>query len=125
MESMTFQHYWTIMVKRWKLVMICLVIVSLGALIVSKLMTPIYASSALVQITIRSSSSSADYTSLLASDQLVQTESLLAVSGPVLQEVAARHPDLSVGQLLREVSSAPKLNTQLFEVQVQDPDPER
>lgn len=120
---MTFQHYWTIMVKRWKLVIVCLAIVSLGALIVSKLMTPIYASSALVEITVRSTSSSADYTSLLASDQLVQTESLLAVSGPVLREVATRHPGLSVAQLLKEVSSAPKLNTQLFEVQVQDADP--
>src|SRR5438093_8959855 len=110
---MTFAQYWTILVKQLKLVLICFVLVGLGAFIGSKLMTPQYQSSALIQVDIRSSSNnSSDYNNLLASNQLVQTEADLATSDPVLRTVASHYAGLTVEQLAKEVSSTTNLNTQ-------------
>ncbi|HEV2660382.1 MAG TPA: Wzz/FepE/Etk N-terminal domain-containing protein [Ktedonobacteraceae bacterium] len=123
---MTFEQYWTIMLKQWKIIVICFVVVGAGAFIGSKLMKPLYQSTALVQVIIRSSNNNqADYTSLMASDQLVQTEATLATSDPVLREVATRYPGLTTAQLAKEVSSTPKTNTQLFQIDVIDPSPIR
>src|ERR1700676_1515296 len=118
---MTFEQYWATLVKRWHVILICLLVVGLGALIGSKLMKPVYQSSALVQVAIRASSNNqADYTNLIASDQLVQTEATLATGYPVLREVASHYPGLAESQLAGEVSSTPRTNTQLFEIDVVD-----
>src|ERR1700680_2862714 len=109
---MTIQQFWTLLVKQWKLIMICFVVVGLGAYIGSKLMTPRYQSSVLLQVAIQSGNNVADYTNLLASDQLVQTEAQLATGDPVLREVASHYAGLTVQQLAGEVTSAPKNNTQ-------------
>ena len=123
---MTLEHYWTVLLKQWKLILGCFLLVGLGTLIVSKLTTPLYQATALVQVTASSSSNSqTDYTNLLASDQLVQTEAELAASGPVLNEVASHYPGMSAGMVAKEASSSPTLNTQLFQVVVLDPDPRR
>ena len=122
---MSFEQFWIILVKQWKLIVICFLIVGLGAFIGSKLMTPLYQSSSLVQVAIRSSTNPADNPFLLASDQLVQTEASLAASDPVLREVASHYPGLKVQQLASEATSAPKTNTQLFEIVVVDPSPTR
>jgi Mrp family chromosome partitioning ATPase/capsular polysaccharide biosynthesis protein len=120
---MTFEQQWAILIKHWKLIMTCFVVVGLGAYIGSKLMTPIYQSAALIQVAIQSGSTQAQYDNLLASDQLVQTEAQIAVSDPVLREVASRHPGLTAEQLAKQVTSTAKLSTQLFEIDVQDPNP--
>ena len=123
---MTFIHYWTILVKQWRIIILCFVLVGLGTFIGSKLQKPLYQSSALVQVVLRASNNqSSDYTSLLASDQLVQTESQLAVSDPVLREVASHYNGLTVEELSKDVTSSVKLNTQLFEIDVLDPSPIR
>ncbi len=122
---MTFEQYWTIAVKQWKTIAICFIIVGSGTYFVSKLLTPIYQSTALVQVTIRSANSQSDINNLLASDQLVQTEAQLAISDPVLRRVVASYPELTVDQLTKEVTSTPELNTQLFQITVQDASPKR
>ncbi len=123
---MTFIHYWTILVKQWRIIILCFVLVGLGTFIGSKLQKPLYQSSALVQVVLRSSNNqSSDYTSLLASNQLVQTESQLAVSDPVLREVASHYNGLTVEELSKEVTTSVKLNTQLFEIDVLNPSPIR
>ncbi len=123
---MTLERYWTILIKQWKLVVICVLLVGVGAFIGSKLMKPLYESSALVQVVIRSSSNNqADYNNLMASDQLVQTEATLAISYPVLHEVASHYSGLTASQLAEEVSSSPKTSTQIFEIDVVDPSPIR
>lgn len=126
---MTFEQYWAVLLKRWKIVVVCFLLVGLGAYIGSKLMRPVYQSSALVLITANSTNASAlnqtDYNSLLASDQLVQTEAWLATSVPVLSEVASHYAGLTPGQLAGEASANPKTNTQLFEIDVVDPSPTR
>src|SRR5712692_6256338 len=123
---MTLQQYGNILIKHWKLVLLPFVVVGLGAYIGSKLMTPIYQSRVLVQVAIRSVNNQVvDNNSLLASDQLVETEAQLAISDPVLREVVSHNPGLAVEQLTKEASSTPKVNTQLFEITVQDPNPSR
>ena len=123
---MTLIHYWTILVKQWRIIILCFVLVGLGTYIGSKLQRPLYQSSALVQVVLRASNNqSSDYTSLLASDQLVQTESQLAVSDPVLREVASHYNGLTVEELSKEVTTSVKLNTQLFEIDVLNPSPIR
>ena len=120
---MTFEQYWAILLKQWRLIIICFLVVGVGAVIGSRLITPVYQSTALIQIAIRSSNNQADYNSLLASDQLVQTEAKLATSDPVLREVASHYPGLTVMELSKEVTAMSTLNTQLFEIDVVDPSP--
>src|SRR5579859_1399812 len=116
-------HYRKILLKRWKLIMISFVVTGLAVYIVSKLMTPMYQSTAFVQVAVSSNNSQADINGLLASDQLVQTEAQLALSDPVLREVASHYPGLSVDQLAKNVSTAVKTSTQLFEIDVLDASP--
>src|SRR5260370_10851510 len=120
---MAFEQQWAILIKHWKVIMTCFVVVGLGAYIGSKLMTPIYQSAALIQVAIQSGSTQAQYDNLLASDQLVQTEAQIAISDPVLREVASHYPGLTSEQLAKQVTSTAKLSTQLFEIDVQDPNP--
>src|SRR5438067_965556 len=122
---MTLEQYWTMLRKQWKLILACFLVVGLGAYIGSKLMTPLYQSTALVQVTIRSQNNQADYNSLLASDELVQTEAALATGDSVLHEVASHYPGITAEQLAKEVTATSKLNTQLFEIDVLDPSPTR
>ena len=122
---MTFEQFWSILIKQWKLIVICFLVAGVGAYAGSKLMTPLYQSTAVVQIAIRSGSNQADINSLLASDQLVQTETQLAVSGPVLQEVASHYRGLTALQLSRKVTATATPNTQLFQIDVLDPSPAR
>src|SRR5947199_6186973 len=122
---MAFRQCWSLVQKRWKLIIACFVVAGLGAFIISKLITPIYQSTVLVVVTIRSVNNQSDYSSLLASDQLVQTEAQLAMSDPVLREVASHYSGVTVDQLARQVTSTSKLNTQLFEIDAQDPSPVR
>jgi capsular exopolysaccharide synthesis family protein len=124
-QDMTLEQFLGKLVKRWKLMVICIVLLGVAAYVGSGLMTPIYQSTALIQIAIHSNINQSDYNSLLASDQLVATEAQLAVSDPVLREVASHYPGLSIEQLSKEVTTAPKINTQLFAIDVQDPSPTR
>lgn len=121
---MTIEKFLSIVVKRWWLVSLCFLTVGAGAYIGSGLMIPLYQSTALIQIAVRSSNNQGDYySSLLASEQLVQTEATLATSDSVLREVASHYPEMTVEQLSTEVAAAPRLNTQLFEIDVQNPSP--
>ena len=122
---MTFGQYWTIVAKHWKLILVCFLLVGISAYVVSKFMRPVYSSTVLVDVSVRSSNNQTSYDSLLASDQLVQTEAQLAVSDPVLREVASHSPGLTEEQLARQVTATVKLNTELLEIDVQDPSPTR
>jgi Mrp family chromosome partitioning ATPase len=122
---MTLEQYLIALIKRWKLMVICIVVVGVGAFIGSRFMTPIYQSTALVQVAVSSGNNQTTYDNLLASDQLVQTEATLATSDPVLREVASSYPGLTVDELSKEVTATPKTNTQLFEIDVNDPSPIR
>ncbi|WP_052888720.1 P-loop NTPase [Thermogemmatispora carboxidivorans] len=122
---MTIAQYAAVLAKRWWLVAICCLAVGAGALIASKLMTPLYQASVLMQVTVRTGNNLADYNNLLASDQLVDTEAMLITSQPVLTEVASHYPGLSASTLASRVSATTETNTQLFKVSVLDESPTR
>jgi non-specific protein-tyrosine kinase len=118
-------HYWKILLKRWKLIVICFVVTGLAVFFGSKLVTRQYESTALVQVAVSANNSQADISALQASDQLVQTEAQLALSDPVLRQVASHYPGLTVDQLANEASTSVKANTQLFQIDVFDASPTR
>ncbi len=122
---MTLENYWSLLLKQWKMLVGCVVIVGLGAYVGSRCMTPVYQSSVLMRITIAATSNSTDINNLLASDQLVQTESQLAMSSPVISDVVSRFPGMTVDQLTKATTSSYKLNTQLFEIDVVNVSPKR
>src|SRR5439155_12829926 len=119
---MTLEQYWRAVIKRWKLILLCLMLVGLGTYIGSRLMTPLYQATALVEITLRTDTNQTD---INTSEQLVQTEAKLAISDRVLGEVASHYPGLTTEQLAREVTIVPTPNTQLFEIEVLDASPTR
>ncbi len=104
---------------------ICFVVTGLAVFAGSALTTPLYQSTALVQVAVSSNNGQADLSALQASDQLVQTESQLAVSDPVLREVASHFAGLSVSQLAINTSTSVKASTQLFQIDVLDASPQR
>ena len=119
------EQYWKVLLKRWKLIVISFVVTGLAVYIVSKFMTPLYQSTALVQVAVSSNNNQVDITALQASDQLVQTEAQLALSDPVLREVTSHYYGLTVDELSRNVSTSVKANTQLFQIDVLDANPSR
>jgi capsular polysaccharide biosynthesis protein/MinD-like ATPase involved in chromosome partitioning or flagellar assembly len=122
---MTFEQFYRILIKHWRLVVICSLFVGLGAFFGSKQMTPLYQSSALVEIVFIPGNTQSNYDSLLAGQQLAQTEAPLATSNPVLREVASHYRGLTVEQLAGEVTATATTSTQLVEIDVKDPSPTR
>lgn len=120
---MTLTQFWTILVRQWKIILLCFLVVGTGTFIKSKLTTPLYQSSVLVQVSVGTGST--DLNDLLASNQLVQTEVILATTSPILKSVASDYNGLTLAQLSAEVSVAAKTNSQLFEISVLDPNPTR
>jgi capsular exopolysaccharide synthesis family protein len=121
--GMTFALYWQLVCKQWKIVLGCLLLAGLGTFLVSEWMTPIYLSTALIRVTIPSDNGQVNYDSLLASNQLVQTEAQLAVGDDVLREVASHYRGLDAGLLAQQVSATPRANTQLFSIDVRSSNP--
>src|SRR6266536_5916879 len=122
---MTLQQFITALIKRWWLVLICFLAVGIGAYLGTKLLKPIYQSTVIMQVAIGSSNNTTDYSNLLASGQLIQTEATLAMSDPVLREVAKHFPGITIEQLSQEATATARLNTQLFDINVQDQKPAR
>jgi non-specific protein-tyrosine kinase len=123
---MTLEQFWSILLKQWRLVLLCLLLVGSGAFISSKQMTPVYQSSVLIEVVTHSTSSNqVDYNALLAGGQLLQTEATLATNESVLRLVVPHYPGLTTSELAAEVSASPRLNTQFFEIDVVDPSPTR
>ncbi len=120
---MNLEQLWTIVQKQWKLIMLCFAVVGIGTFGISEYIKPTYQSTVLVQVMLHASNTQSDYNSLMASDQLVQTEVQLATSDPVLREVASHYKGLTVETLAKRVTATSKLNTQLFEIDVQDASP--
>lgn len=118
---MTFEQYWAILRKRWKFILVCFVLMGIGTYIGNKFVKPSYQSTVLVQVAVGSSTS--DINNLLASDQLVQTEAIVATSDPVLREVASHYKGMTVDQLMKEVTATVRMNTQIFEIDVIDANP--
>ena len=118
---MTFAQFGAIVIKRWRLVVICFLVVGIATLIVTWYMPPTYQSTAWVQINLTvSSKGQPDYNSAVGAENLVQTEAQLATANSVLESVASHYPGMTVDHLARAITSTPQTGTLLFEVTAKD-----
>ncbi len=104
----------------------CCVLVGLGAYIgSSRLMQPLYQSTALMEVVIHSGGDPVNNDNILASEQLAGAETQLATTNAVLGAAASHYPGLSADDLAKEVTATLRDNTQLFQIDVLDPSPTR
>ena len=129
---MTAEHYRNVLLKHWPLIILCSVLLGVGAAIGSLFVPPVYQSTVTIQLVIPSSDASLLGTtneiaqSLISRmDQTLQTEVDLATSNSILTEVVTHYPGLTVEQLKSEVSAVALPNTRLFQITVSDRDPVR
>ena len=124
---MTFEQFFRILIKRWSLVVICLLFVSLGAYLgSSKLIKPLYLSTTVVEVTVSSAGGTPlNNDNIIASQQLAGTEAQLAITYPILSQVASHYRGLAADDLTKEVTAATVGSTQLFQVNVLDPNPKQ
>jgi len=108
---MTAAHYRDLLLRHWRLIITCTLLVGLGALVGSLFMKHVYQAIAVTRYD--------------GSNTTMQTDVQLATSAPVLSAVASHYPGLSVQQLAGEVSASLEQNTQLLQIIVQDTDPAR
>ena len=109
---------------RWSWLLLSWAIIAGGsAYYFSYRQVPVYESSTLVMINAAPSTASANYGSVVTSQQLVETYAQIMTTQPVLDEVIQQ---LGLAELLLEsIQVEPSQNTQLLTVIVQDTDPLR
>ena len=116
---MTLGQFWTTLIKRWMLILFCVLVGGGGAYLGSQFATRSYQSTVVVQIVIHKNTNI----------QFVQTEVQLATSNPVLQTVAAHYSGLTSVDLAREVIAKALVATtptmKLFQINVVDQSPTR
>ncbi len=131
---MTAEHYRNVVLRHWRLIIFCSLLLGAGAGVGSLLVTPVYQSTVTLQLVIASpdaallEQTTTDPVTLsfqTRTDRMVQTEVNLATSDSILTQVAARYPGLSVAQLKGEVVALTVPNTQLLRITVSDRDPAR
>ena len=116
------QHYASVL-RQWLWLMLLGVIVCTGATFaISKLITPVYQASALIQV---NGSGALDANSVYSNQALAQNYSLLISGTDVLQAAAHQLPGVSVSQLRQAVNASPKGGTAIIEVLAQADDPGR
>ena len=97
-----------------------------AAYLVSQRLTPVYEASTTLLINEAQSNQTTDYTAILTSERLARTYAAMMTKQPVLEAVQA---ELSLAMDLEDLEEAvsvqPVRDTQLIEVTVQDPDPQR
>lgn len=111
------------LLRQWTLLVTCTLFAGLGALGASAFITPLYQSTTVVHAVV--SPATPNTYALLVLDTLIGTEAQLAVSKPILTQVASHYPGLSADMLRKELTVTPQQNTQLFQITVLDPSPKR
>lgn len=122
---MTWQRFWSLLVRQWRLIVICFLAAGASAFIVSKIVSAVYVSSALIQVTVHADPAEPEDSSLQASEQLARTNAQLVVGYPVLHAVAPNYVGLTEDALAKEISVSAREGTSLFEIKVFDTSPER
>lgn len=117
---MTTEYYRNLLLKHWRLPILCSVLMAAGAALGSLFVAALYQSTATVQVMMPSSDSS----SLASASQTIQTENELATSDLILAQVVVLYPGLTAMQLKSEVTTA-IVNDQLLKIIVTDRDSAR
>lgn len=131
---MTAEYYRNMLLKHWRLIIFCSLLLGAGAALGNLLVTPVYQSTVMIQLVVaspdaslleRSTTDPVTVSFLARTDQMVQTEVNLATSDSILAQVAARYPGLSAAQLKGKVVALAVPQTRLFRITVTDSDPAR
>jgi Mrp family chromosome partitioning ATPase/capsular polysaccharide biosynthesis protein len=118
---MTAEHYRTVLLKYWRFVICCSVLLGCAVALGSFLVASPYQSTATLQLVFLSSTASAQATA----NQTLHTELNLVTSDSILSQVAARYPGLTVGQLKGEIAAQIPSPASLLQITVSDPDAAR
>ncbi len=110
--------------RRWAwMIILGIVICGGGTYIASKLIRPVYQSSAFI-ILIMGSSTTSPYDSTSASLAALPTYASLITNPVVLNPVLAEHKGLTLDQLNNMLAVKPQSNTQVIEVDVKNTNPQ-
>jgi len=113
-------------VKRWLwLLGLCAVLAAGATFVITRLQPPVYRAATLLVVDQQASGQDTAYTSLLASDQLVQTYVNLIDQPAVLQRAASQVGGISAATLAGRVQASAQTNTQVIQIQVDDTNPAR
>lgn len=108
--------------RRWWIVVLLMIVAGSSAYISSSRETPLYSATATMLVNPGLSTSTSDYTTLLASERLAETYQQLVTTGPMRERVAK-----ALGQetLTSGISTSLVQNSQLITVTATDTDPEQ
>jgi succinoglycan biosynthesis transport protein ExoP len=125
-EFIEIRHY-LYLIRRWIWLIVLGTIFSAGAaFLVSRGMPPVYQAKTTVMVSNALTSQSADYNSVVTSQQLAITYSQMMTSREVLEGVIAQlNLKMTPEQLKNSLSATPIQDTQLISVVDEDTDPER
>lgn len=115
------------LVRRWWWVLVFCPLLAAGvAYLVSSAMTPIYRATTTLLVEQSQVPGNVQYNDILAAERLTRTYSQLAQSRPVLEETIQRLSlPLTPDDLVKQVEVSAIQNTQLVEIAVRDPSPQR
>ncbi len=115
------------LLRQWAwLIVLAAVLAGATAFVVSQVMTPIYQAKTRILIKEPPSTKSSEYSALLTSERLAKTYSEMLTTQPVLAEVIQELGlDYTVKELKDVITVKQIPNTQLIEVSVEDPSPQR
>ncbi len=115
---MTAEYYRDILLKRWRLILLCTLLVAVGTAVGSLFIPALYQSTVTVQLI----TPSVNVSLLGGADRVLQTETTLATSDLVVAQVVAHYPGLTTDQFKKEISAQAIDNTDLFQLTVSDHD---
>jgi succinoglycan biosynthesis transport protein ExoP len=123
-EEIDIQHYFMLFMHWAWLIVLVSVVVGISSFFIFRSLTPYYESKTTLLVNAAPASKVSDYSSVMLSEQLVSTYSILIVNDKVLQEVVdTLELQYSLEEIKKWITVTPVNNTQLIEISVVTIDP--
>ncbi len=121
---MELRRHWFVLVRWWWLVALSTIVAAAVSYAVSRQLTPVYSAASLIMVDQAQNPVTADYNSVLASEQLTRTYGQLLTTEPILTSTIAQlHLDVSAADLATMVKTTVVPNTELIQLAVENTDP--
>ncbi|MPZ22000.1 MAG: polysaccharide biosynthesis tyrosine autokinase [Dehalococcoidia bacterium] len=121
---MELRRYFSVLARRWWMILLGPLIAGVCAFVVSGLLTPVYSASSTLLVNQVQSEGPIQYNDILTSERLTNTYAELIRQRPVLQTVIDRLDlEMSIDDLQDRVSVSTVQDTQLLRASVRDEDP--
>jgi succinoglycan biosynthesis transport protein ExoP len=123
-DTIDLRKYIHLLTKWWWLVILVGLVTGILGYIISKNLTPYYASSATVLINQAPATQTTDYSSVMMSERLAKTYAQMMVKGSVLDQVIKQlNLTFTEKELAGMLQVTSLINTQLIEIKAETPDP--